>query len=816
MRTIFDVITRDKSSAANKRIAASMKGMGASARTAEAGMRGAGVGMRGALGGMKSGFEMMAVGGGLMKVGGGLVSALGGAEKIAGEFSYRMAAVGTVARATAVELKMLGQAAKQAGIDTQYTPIEAAEALQTLAQAGFNVKQQMDTLRPSLDLAAGSAGQLGVADAANVITQSIKGYGVAMKDTGLATDQLLRSTQMFSIQSKDLPLGLGNTARGAQTMNQSLSESLITFGLIRNIIPRVATASMAAGISMERMADPRVQQKLKAIKVEVDDGAGGFRSYLDVVTDLIPRLDAMTEIERGKFVQQTFGMEGARGVLAIMAQLKTGIQTTTGEVLKGAAAIEYYRKELGNSAGTAEALREALLETSEGQKKLLEGSKMTAAISIGGALAALFKPIVKAQIGTLNTFIMAFDSLPPIARQVMVGFTGVAGVFMKVLGAAVLVGGAMRMLGISFTGLLLTMGKMLLISIPLMGFIGALGIGFYGLYRATQKNVGGMSTSFSGLWSKIKTGFKGTIDLISGGGLSEAVKEDLKKAENQGVGKFLTWMAGAIGKAKAFFGGLVDGFDAGLKRLEGPFTKFKNTLLGMFGLFTGSDVQSQLDGWANAGEKLGDKFADLSIFAMEFAVDGLGEIKEAFKDISLEDVQGGLENMLTIMQGIATAMTAIADAYRGAKDFFTAWGTVGAGSQDLTPKQMIARVNLAAGEEAGGLMKGQFDVFDMMVEQGFLDRGMARQMKERLSKQQTLTSEDSLKLLTKTGIPEEVREERNKQWGERIDLMTKLLDKIATKDTSVDLTIDGERFGTLVGSVFDTKEEREYEESIYA
>jgi phytoene dehydrogenase-like protein len=43
-------------------------------------------------------------------------------------------------------------------------------------------------------------------------------------------------------------------------MNQSLSETLIALGLVKNVIPGVERASTAVAVSMERMADPEVQR----------------------------------------------------------------------------------------------------------------------------------------------------------------------------------------------------------------------------------------------------------------------------------------------------------------------------------------------------------------------------------------------------------------------------------------------------------------------------------------------------------------------------------------------------------------------------
>nr|MDD5544949.1 hypothetical protein [Terriglobia bacterium] len=87
--------------------------------------------------GRQKDFETMAVGGLMTMTGGGIIGGLREAEKLAGQFAYQIAGLGAVSGATAQELKAMETSAKKAGIATQYTPTEAAQALQTLAQAGF-------------------------------------------------------------------------------------------------------------------------------------------------------------------------------------------------------------------------------------------------------------------------------------------------------------------------------------------------------------------------------------------------------------------------------------------------------------------------------------------------------------------------------------------------------------------------------------------------------------------------------------------------------------------------------------------------------
>ncbi len=812
MRTVFDVIARDGASGPLGRVSASMRGLGSAARQSKAALAASAAAERQRAKDQKNAMQMVAVGAGMMRAGGGVIAGLREAEKQAGEFEYRMAAVGALSKATADDLRLMGRAAIEAGIATQYTPQEAADALQTLSQAGFNARQSIDALMPSLDLAAGSAGQLTIADSANVITQAIKGYGVAMKDATLTADQLLAASQMFSIEAEDLPLGLGNVARGAQTMNQSLQESLVTFGFVRNVVKRVATASAAAGIGMERMADPKVQKKLHAIGVEVTDSQHRFRQYLDVVSDLVPKLNEMTEQKRGAFLLETFDAEGSRAINAIMGQLNNGIQTHTGETLKGRNAIAYYRQEIAGASGTAKDFREALLSTAEGQKLLLKGSQDTLRITFGGALSAMIKPFMKAHIGTINTLIRTFDALPPVAQQLAVGFTGVGAAFVKVTGATMLMLGAMKLLNIRFGGLVLMFGKTMLVAAPLLAVVGALGVGFYGLHRSAQKNVGGLGDVFSGMWGKVKLAWQGTVELISGAGFSEATKKALQDGKNQGVGKFLVWMTGAIGRAKAFFSGLVAGFDVGLERLGGPIDRFKGALMGIFGLTAESDPAKKLTQWSTAGFKFGEKLSEMTGKVLELGTRGILWLQEKLDGFSADSFVGILDTVASAAESTFSVVGRIVDDLIWMYTTVTNITHVFDKVQGASAQQMTDWATIAGGAEGGRMLREEFRNIETRAKLGVLPGGSSREAVQAAKETAYVKYEKMM------GSPESDR--ASDIWAEGVKAMTGELNKLnrnleRTKDSATKglvLKVGEERFAELVRGVEEKQKEAGYEE----
>lgn len=478
----------------------------------------------------------------------------------AGKFQEAIAAVGAVSNASTEELKALHDAALQAGIQTQFTPTEATKGLQELAQAGFNAKESIKLLIPALDLAAGSLGELSPEAAAGVAAQSMKAFGISVEGAGFAVDQMLQAVNVFALRAGELPLALGHAADGANALKQSLGETLVALGLIKNVIPGVERASTAAAVSMERLADPRVQRILHGIGVEVTQGKGEFRKFLDVMGDLAPKLEAMNQQQRAAFLLHAFGHHALSGVGAILAQITNGIRTEAGETLKGAEAVRYLRDQFDNAGGAAARFRDKMLDTFEGQKKLLRGSIETLAIVIGEPFAAAFKPIVTTITDGLNAVLALIKSTPEPVKRIFAVVTLTLGTLLTLIGGVVASQAAIAVLAIGAEALGVTFGAVAQTLVVALGVLGLLALTVAALRVAWDQNLGGIADEVRRVGEIISLFFRGVSQLIEQGGFSGALREELNRAENSGLKAFLVQVWMTWYRLEQFWTGIKAGF----------------------------------------------------------------------------------------------------------------------------------------------------------------------------------------------------------------------------------------------------------------
>lgn len=599
---------------------------------------------------IQSAFQQLGVGLAVFTAGAATVGAAFSLANAAGRFEQSIAAVAAVSGATAVELEQLRGAAIDAGIATQFSPTEATMGLRELAQAGFNAQESMQLLIPVLDLAAGSLGELSPQQAAGLASQAMKAFGISTDQASISVDRMLQAVNVFALNASELPMALGTASRGAQALHQSLSETLIALGLVKNVIPGVERASTATAVAMERLADPQVQQRLRGIGVAVVDSQGGFRAFLDVLGDMAPALDRMSESQRSAFLLQAFGREALGGVNAILTQVTSGIRTNTGETVRGAAAIAYLRDQFENAGGTAARFREQMLNTFEGQKRLLAGSLETLAIVAGEPFAQVFRPLVTIVVDVVNAVLGVFRQLPAPVKRAFAAFVVGAGAVVAMVGAVIAAkaGVALLIIGLKAAGI--TIGGLLATILPAVLIFGVLALAVAGFVVAFRNNVGGIADFFQGVGARISLAFRGLTQLFDQGGFSGAVRDELNRAENQGLKDFLINVFLWVNRIRNFFAGIATGFSAGIEA-----------------------ARPTIDAFLNALRRLGTALGFLS------ERDDAGTASSRFREFGLTGERVG-RVLATVFELIVQAMTAVVEVAEGVAQ---GWEWISAGGSVL-------------------------------------------------------------------------------------------------------------------------------------
>ena len=597
-------------------------------------------------------FQSFSTGMATLGAGASLLGGAFGLAGVSGKFNEQVASVGAVANASAEELKALHDAAIDAGVATQFSPTEAIVGLGDLAQAGYSAQESIDLLRPVLDLAAGSLGQLSPSGAAGLASQTMKAFKIPISEAGITMDKLLQSVNAFALSANELPLALGTAARGAGVMNQSLDETLIALGLVKNVVPGVERASTAVAVAMERMVNPDTATALKAQGVAVADAKGRFRPFLDVIQDLIPALNKMgTEQKRAAFLSKTFGTEALGGIQAILGQVTNGIRDNTGATLTGAAAIEYLRNTFKDAGGTAGEFASEMLDTFEGQKKLMTGSIETLSIVLGEPFERALKPVVAFALELLNGLLSFVKSIPDGVKDFIAKLVLVAGTVLTVVGGFIAAKAAIAMFMYGMSAIGVTVGGLLSTLLPALAVIAAIAGAFYALKYAADNDIGYFGTKVAYVFRQVEIWYTALGQLFSEGGLEGDIAQMFLTGDNAAV-NFAVKLYVVANRIVSFFEGVWSGVSTVLAQAQPSFDAFMAAVNQLGTAFGG----------------LGGK---IDTFANQTALDDAGQAGQS-TGLALGKVLVALVNILTVgietLAGFTGKMNDMAAAVSPVKD----------------------------------------------------------------------------------------------------------------------------------------------------
>lgn len=618
---------------------------------------------------MKAGFGIAAAGVIPLAAGAaGLATALNLADT-AGQFELGIQKVANLSGATAEELAQLRDAAIEAGLKTQFSPTEATEGLANLAAAGFTASESMKLLNSSLNLAAG--GQISIEEATVAASSAIRVFSLSADEGAVAVDKMLQISNLTNLSAKELSLALGTVSRGAGSTKQSLDEMLISMGLVRNTGTEASVAASSVSSALTHIAS--VAPKFNKIGVSVTNADGSFRNFLDIVADTDKALAGVTnQAEKGATVQELFGRFGLTAFTGISTQLRAMVGKEAG-INNINDAIAKLRGQMANAEGTAQQFADRMLDTFEGQKTVLSGAIKTLTILLGEPFAAAFKPIVKVVATVVQAIARVLNNLPKSLKVAAAGFFLFASAITVAIGAmTVLIG-----LGIAAAPFFFAFIKLVLIAsavvLPLTLALIALGGAFAAMAIMIRNNMFGLGDFFARQWERIKLVVEAIKQLFTQGGFSGAVRDEMDKAENGGIRRFVINVFRIGSRILEFFSGVREGFMSVFSSISPVIDRMVEgfrmigVALGLVSAETQGLADTPMDEFARQGARVGQILGDAFTFIVEgitTATEFVAEFIKGIKD-GLGIFGGSFSALGESLSALATEISALFAEWNG-------------------------------------------------------------------------------------------------------------------------------------------------------
>lgn len=159
------------------------------------------------------------------------------------DFEAGMARVRAVTNASTEDFKAMEAEAKRLGGTTKYTASEAASALENLTRNGLTPTQATAALSKTLQLAQANA--ISLAEAADMATNTMNGFGMSVDELGKVNDMLSSTAAHSATNVLELAEAVKNAAPLAKNCGVGIQETNAALGTLANVGIKGADAGTA-------------------------------------------------------------------------------------------------------------------------------------------------------------------------------------------------------------------------------------------------------------------------------------------------------------------------------------------------------------------------------------------------------------------------------------------------------------------------------------------------------------------------------------------------------------------------------------------
>ena len=242
----------------------------------------------------------------------GSVTAFGrSVVKVGADFENAMARVRAVTNASSMELKTMRNEAERLGATTRYTATEAAGALENLTRNGMTAAQATRSLSGVLQLA--QANSIGLAEAADMVTNTMNMFGLSVNDVSRINDTLSSTASNSATDVTLLYEALVNAAPVAKTLGFSLEETSSAIGALAQKGVKGADAGTQLRMALVKLSDPNITKKLRDHGVAIDEETMKSDGLLGTINKLREANLSLTELT------DIFSQKGAAGMSQLIS-----------------------------------------------------------------------------------------------------------------------------------------------------------------------------------------------------------------------------------------------------------------------------------------------------------------------------------------------------------------------------------------------------------------------------------------------------------------------------------------------------------------
>ena len=206
------------------------------------------------------------------------------------DFEQAMTKAGTIAGASAEELKAMTDAAIELGASTSLSGSEVAVAMSEMAAKGFDANQVIAAM-PGVISAAEASGE-DLALVADTVTSALNGFGLEADQSGRVADILAMSANKTAAGVEDLSYALKYAGPSASALGISIEELTAATGFMVDAGMAGGQAGTTLRMAFGRLVDPtdEAAMKMEQLGFSATDVDGNFKPLNQIVGEFRRRV----------------------------------------------------------------------------------------------------------------------------------------------------------------------------------------------------------------------------------------------------------------------------------------------------------------------------------------------------------------------------------------------------------------------------------------------------------------------------------------------------------------------------------------------
>ncbi len=320
-------------------------------------------------------------------------------------FEQQMSKVKAITWANEEEFKKLTAIAKKMGATTAFTWKEAGDALEFLWMAWLSVKESMDALPWTLELAA--AWNMELWEAADIATNIMAQFWIEAKNIWRVNDVLAKSATSANTSVQEMAEAMKYVWPVANSYWVSLEESAAAMNVLANngIKAGMAGQSFAASLLRISKPTPAMTESIKALNLQLYDQNWKYVGITKTIKQLEAGTKNMTDEQKAQHIATVFWIQSTKQWLTLLKDWSPE--------------LEKYTKSLQNAWGTAKKMAKTQLDNLAWSFTLLKSAISWILIDIWGAMSKYLRPAIDSLTDFLSTFRERWDNLSPAMQNVL-------------------------------------------------------------------------------------------------------------------------------------------------------------------------------------------------------------------------------------------------------------------------------------------------------------------------------------------------------------------------------------------------------------